>query len=81
MRKVQKWKVGISFSFYYLVDVEAPNEEIAIVMARQELDRYEEDYSTGSNECVTGVFINDRECQDYSTYVPDTLPPIHLDEC
>ena len=73
-KKFPKWRVGLSFTQYFMVEVEAPTEEMAIdrawIGACYESDKVE----TGSSSAVTSVFICDREAKDFAHYVPEVFP-------
>lgn len=73
-KKFPKWRVGLSFTQYFMVEVEAPTEEMAIEMAWKGACHESDKMETGSASAVTSVFICDREAKDFAHYVPEVYP-------
>jgi len=73
-QKFPKWRVGLSFTQYFMVEVEAPTEEIAIEKAWRGACYENDKMETGSSSAVTSVFICDRDAREFSHYVPEVYP-------
>ncbi|MBX9922908.1 MAG: hypothetical protein K2Y01_02245 [Rhabdochlamydiaceae bacterium] len=73
-KKFPKWRVGLSFTQYFMVEVDAPTEETAIerawIGACYESDKVE----TGSSSSITSVSICDKEAREFAHYVPEVYP-------
>jgi hypothetical protein len=67
-QKFPKWRVGLSFTQYFMVEVEAPTEEIAVEKA------WRGAMETGSSSAVTSVFICDRDAREFARYIPEVYP-------
>jgi len=74
MRKLPKWRIGISNTDYYMVEVEAHSEDEALIKALSTLDLDPDYWFTSQSQAFTGVFINDREASHYHPFVHDSLP-------
>lgn len=72
--KFPQWRVGLSFTQYFMVEVEAPTEEIAIEKAWRGACYENDKVETGSSSAVTSVFICDRESKNFAHYVPEIFP-------
>ncbi len=73
-KKFPKWRVGLSFTQYFMVEVEAPTEEMAIEKAWGGACCESDKMETGSSSSVTSVFICDRWAKDFAHYVPEVFP-------
>lgn len=73
-KKLPKWRVGLSFTQYFMVEVEAPTEQIAIEKAWSSACFENDKVETGSASAVTSVFLCDREAKDFALYVPEVFP-------
>lgn len=73
-RKFPKWRVGLSFTQYFMVEVEAPTEEIAIEKAWRGACYENDKMETGSSSAVTSVFICDRDTREFARYIPEVYP-------
>lgn len=73
-KKFPKWRVGLSFTQYFMVEVEAPTEEIAIEKARRGACYENDKFETGNSSAVTSVFVCDREAKDFAFYIPEVYP-------
>ena len=73
-QKFPKWRVGLSFTQYFMVEVEAPTEESAIEKAWRGACYENDKMETGSSSAVTSVFICDRDAREFSHYVPEVYP-------
>lgn len=73
-RKFPKWRVGLSFTQYFMVEVEAPTEEIAIEKAWRGACYENDKMETGSSSAVTSVFICDRDAREFARYIPEVYP-------
>lgn len=74
MPKNPKWRVGLTTSYFFMVDVEASSESEAIDKAEEIVDGDPYSFICGSNTGITSVFINDRESKGFFPYVPEYLP-------
>ncbi len=73
-KKFPKWRVGLSFTQYFMVEVEAPTEEIAIEKAWRGACYENDKFETGSSSAVTSVFICDRDAREFAHYIPEVYP-------
>lgn len=73
-KKFPKWRVGLAFTQYFMVEVEAPTEERAIEKAWAGACCESDKVETGSSAAVTSVLICDREAKDFAHYVPEIFP-------
>lgn len=73
MAKDVKFRVGISKSEYFVVDVNAENEEGAIEKSFFEVGMFPDDYITGISRSVTSVLINDKESKGFAPYVEEFI--------
>ena len=73
MAKECKWRVGVSTSEFFVVEVEALTEELAIEKAFFEVDYFPDDHVTGISKAVTSVLINDRESRGFAPYVQEGI--------
>lgn len=73
-KKFPKWRVGLSFTQYFMVEVEAPTEEIAIEKAWRGACCENDKFETGSSSAVTSVFICDRDAREFAHYIPEVYP-------
>lgn len=73
-KKFPKWRVGLSFTQYFMVEVEAPTEEIAIEKAWRGACYENDKMETGSSSAVTSVFICDKEAKNFAHYIPEVYP-------
>lgn len=65
---------------FYTVEVNAPTEREAMEKALAEVQKDPSYYLTGMAKGITGVFINDREARDFSSFVPEALPSENASE-
>jgi len=73
-KKFPKWRVGLSFTQYFMVEVEAPTEEIAIDEAWKGACCENDKMETGSSSAVTSVFICDKGAREFAHYIPEVYP-------
>jgi hypothetical protein len=73
-KKFPKWRVGLSFTQYFMVEVEAPTEEIAIEKAWSGACYESDKVETGSSSAVTSVFICDKDTRNFAHYIPEVFP-------
>ena len=73
-KKFPKWRVGLSFTQYFMVEVEASTEEIAIENAWRGACYENDKMETGSSSAVTSVFICDKEAKNFAHYIPEVYP-------
>lgn len=72
--KFPKWRVGLSYTQYFTVEVEAPTEELAIENAWGGVYHDSDKAETGSASSVTSVYICDKEARQFAHYVPEIYP-------
>ena len=72
--KFPKWRVGLSFTQYFMVEVEAPTEEMAIEKAWSGACCESDKVETGSSSAVTSVFICDKDAKNFAHYIPEVYP-------
>lgn len=73
-KKFPKWRVGLAYTQYFMVEVEAPTEAIATEKAWSGVYNESDKVETGGSAVVTSVFICDREARDFAHYVPEVYP-------
>jgi hypothetical protein len=73
-RKFPKWRVGLAFTQYFMVEVEAPTEENAIERAWNGVYHENDKIETGSSAVVTSVFICDKDTKNFAHYIPEVFP-------
>ncbi|MBX9723396.1 MAG: hypothetical protein K2X81_18470 [Candidatus Obscuribacterales bacterium] len=73
-KKFPKWRVGLAFTQYFMVEVEAPTEEIAIEKAWSGACYESDKVETGSSSSVTSVFICDKDARNFAHYIPEVIP-------
>lgn len=73
-KKFPKWRVGLSYTQYFMVEVEAPTEAIATEKAWNGVYHESDKVETGGSASVTSVFICDRESRNFAHYVPEVYP-------
>lgn len=73
-KKFPKWRVGLAYTQYFMVEVEAPTEAIATEKAWNGVYHESDKVETGGSATVTSVFICDRETRNFAHYVPEVYP-------
>ena len=82
-RKMPKWRIGLTFSQHFMIEVDALSEEEAkrLALIKIEHEKGWDESLQGYDKTITSVFINDRDSRDYSHFIPDGVDDnIDLDE-
>lgn len=74
-KKSPKWRIGVTFSQYFIVEVKADSHEEATALALESLedDQAWDENLQGYSKIITSVFLNDREARDFSHFVADGM--------
>jgi hypothetical protein len=72
--KFPKWRIGLAFTQYFTVEVEAPTEEMATEKAWAGVYHESDKVETGHSSAVTSIFICDKDAKNFAHYVPEIYP-------
>ena len=73
-RKFPKWRVGLAFTQYFMVEVEAPTQDGAVEKAWNGVYHENDKIETGASAVVTSVFICDKDTKNFAPYIPEVFP-------
>jgi RNase P/RNase MRP subunit p30 len=71
--KKSKWRVGVAFSCFYVIEVESDDAEKAMQEATEIVLKDPEKNVTGQSIGITSCYINDRESAVFANYVPEFI--------
>jgi hypothetical protein len=73
-RKFPKWRIGLAFTQYFMVEVEAPTQDGAVEKAWNGVYHENDKIETGASAVVTSVFICDKDTKNFAHYIPEVFP-------
>lgn len=73
-RKFPKWRIGLAYTQYFMVEVEAPTQDSAVEKAWSGVYHESDKIETGASAVVTSVFICDKDTKNFAHYIPEVFP-------